>query len=291
MSFIPKKLNIHQAYKYIDNMFGNWFSKSSFTIDNLIFLTPNIINLSSDEILYVMMWHYYNYIIDWLEFRFPKKLGDTGEVRWVNLSQIKCFLEAAKMSNDEIKKTLQNITKGTGLTDEWIEKMMSMNWKPTMETFVKQYPSSPFNNKQILSLFKKRNNSKTMFNLDTDQELLIILNNKISTILATIKAKKAAVKEAIRREALVKEEKLARGHGVVKELIFSQESVEIKNKPILRIKKQVAILTPEQQAAKEKRRIKLLARRAKAIKKAREAEGESSPEEVEFKTYKNKFLY
>jgi hypothetical protein len=296
MTFIPEKLNIHQAYTYIDNMFGKWFSSSGVTVERFIWFYPNIVNFTSDEILYAMMLTYYNYIIDWLDFKFVDrsghpKLGDTYEIRIISLFQLKCFLKAAKLSDAEIKKSMETIVQGTGMT-RVINEILTAEWKPTMDTFVKEFPSSPFNNKQILTLLKKRTTAKTMFDLNLDAEILTFLDHKISTIINMVKAKKAAVKEAIRREYAEKQAKMEEGHGYIKQLIFSKSSEgEPVNKPILRVKK-VEIQTPEQQAIKEKRRLKLLARRAKALKKAREAEGESSPEEeTVFKTYKEKFLY
>lgn len=287
--FIPEKLNLKQAYKYIDNMFQNWFSKSYVTLDKIIFYFPNITQFSSDEIMYGMMWMYYNYIIDWLDFKYVGRLGDTSEIRLLNLLQIKCFLKAAKKSDEEIRKIITTLTTGMNPRPDVLEALLTLDQKLTMTDFVKQYPSSPFNDKRVLQLIKQRNTTKTMFQDDT--ELLVIMDNKISTIINALRAKKEAVRQKLREETARKRSHLQRGHKQVDDVIFAEETVQGETKKgILRVKKNV-VKTPEEVEAARLRREKILKKRGKAIAKAQRREQGDEPEEEEFKEYTGEFLF
>lgn len=288
MTFIPQKLNLKQAYKYIDNMFGNWYSKSFVTLDKIIYYYPNIVNFSSDEILYGMLWMYYNYIIDWLDFKYVGKLGDTSEIRFINLFYLKCFLQQSKKTDDEIRKIITTLTTGTGLTSEWINELMTQN-KKSMADFVKFYPSSPFNDKRVLQLIKQRNTSKTMF--QDDSELLAIMDNKVSTIIQMYRQRKEEARRKLREEAERKRSHIRRGHEQVKEVIFSEETVvEEPKKGILRVKKNV-VKTPEEIEAARNRKEKVLRRHKRAIVKAQRAENDSDEEMEEFKEYTGSFNF
>lgn len=288
MTFLPEKMNLKQAYKYIDNMFQNWFSKSYITLDKVIYYFPNLVNFSGNEILYAMMWQYYNYPIDWLDFKYSGRLGDTVDIRLVNLYQLRCFLQAAGKSEEEIKKIVTTLLTGIFHPSN-IEIFLKDKGKLTMADFIKRYPASPFNDKRVLQLIKQRNTAKTMFQDDT--ELLVIMDTKVANIINTLRAKKEQARQKLREEAARKQSHIRRGHKEVEDVIFSEEAVSGKPiKGILRVKKNV-VKTPEEVEAARLRREKILKKRAKAIAKAQRREQGEASEEEEFKEYTGDFLF
>lgn len=185
MVYIPNDKSLKHTFKYVDTMFGNWFSNHGYTFSQQPtgpkdFSMPfagyfgNVASFTPDQVLTGMLLMYYNYPINWLGFN---DANTQGSSLWYQMSLYKiiCFLKKSKMPNikENVYKIAETILPLDQTLDTFVAPLFDITGKASIDIFVKAYPDHILSNKRIVHLIKEREKSKLF---DTDKELVAMLN-------------------------------------------------------------------------------------------------------------------
>lgn len=182
MVFISEKLTLKQSYDYINKMFDSWWINNDVSIDDLLAYCPNINTFTTDEILFLMIWLYYNFPIDWMVKHSQAPVKEKRTTRKVNLLKVLCFMRKAGLDEEEVGRALRHLLKSQVIfKDSAVVIKELLDWKggiirmPTPK--VKGEKMMQTTEVKYLTLVNEREIAKNMFG--NEKALVNVLKTKI----------------------------------------------------------------------------------------------------------------